>query len=67
MTERYEIDLVRRFQAGAEAIRLLEKAGFSVHDADVDVEDVIDSTFTVEMTLSVGENTRPLQVLEDND
>jgi NifB/MoaA-like Fe-S oxidoreductase len=65
MVERYETDLVRRFQAGAEAVRLLEKAGFGVHDADVNVEDVADCIFTVEATLSVGEMTRPLKALED--
>jgi len=67
MVERFETDLIRRFQAGSEAIELLERAGFGISDADVNVDDLHDPHFTVEAELAVGEQTRPLQALEDED
>jgi len=66
MAERIETDYQHRLQAGAEAIELLERAGFLVHDGEVGIE-AADHTFEVEATLSVGEMTRPLQNLADKD
>lgn len=65
MVERLETDFQHRLQAGAEAIELLDRAGFLVSDADVEIEDAVDSHFNLEVSLAVGEMTRPLEALED--
>lgn len=65
MVEKLETDNTRRLQAGTEAVELLHQAGFNVHDAELEVEKPASPVFTVEASLSVGENTRPLQALED--
>lgn len=65
MVKKYETDLINRYHAGAEAIRLLEEAGFNVHDGDVNVKELHDVTFDIEASLSVEQETYPLQSLED--
>jgi len=67
MVERLETNFQHRLQAAAEAIELLERAGFGIADADVEVEEVLEPEFEVDLTLTVGEHTRPLQALEDED
>lgn len=64
MSEPVETDWRRRFDAGIEALVLLERAGFNVHESSVE-EEASDSTFKVEAELSVGELTYPLEALED--
>ena len=64
MTEKIETDWERRLQAEAEAIELLDRSGFHVHDFEIE-EEATDSTFGVDVTLSVGEMTYPLESLSD--
>jgi len=67
MSEKYEVNMINRYHAGAEAIRVLEQAGFAVFDADINVEDVHDPQFTVEAELGVKENKQTLKAFDDGD
>lgn len=64
MAERIETDWRRRLDAGIEALELLNRAGFNLHESSIE-EEASDFTFKVEVELSVGELTRPLEVLEE--
>lgn len=64
MSEPIETDWQRRLQAGAEAIELLDRAGFLVQDFSIE-EEAADAAFGIEATLSVGEMTYPLDSLKD--
>lgn len=64
MAERYETDVFRRYQAGLEALKLLDEAGFGVSDSNIEVNPG-EAEFSLEVDLIVGEQTRPLQALED--
>lgn len=67
MVERYEIDQRRRFDAGVEAIEVLTKCGFGISDFDISTEEPRDCHFTVEAKMAIGEDTDPLDALEDED
>jgi hypothetical protein len=54
----------RQLDAGCEAVELLSRAGFNVHDIAIQ-EEASDSTFEVTVELSVDELTRPLEALEE--
>lgn len=61
-----ETDWRRRFDAGIEAIELLDRAGFNVHDFGIE-EEAADAQFEINATLSVGQLTRPLDALEEEE
>jgi hypothetical protein len=63
MAERLETDWRRRLDAAIEAIELLDRAGFNVHEFGIE-EEASDCTFELDVELSVGEMTYPLESLE---
>jgi len=62
-----EIDQRRRFDAGLEAIELLYEAGFIIEDFDINSEDPRDHIFQIEADLAIGQETNPLDVLDDEN
>jgi hypothetical protein len=67
MSERFEIDKIRRYQAGLEAIQLLDEAGFGIQDFELSAEGIRDVPISLDLELTIKENERPLQVLENDD
>lgn len=60
MVEEYETGLIERTQASLEAVKVLDNAGFGVHDFDISPKEG-DVTFDLNITLSLNKNERPLE------
>jgi len=60
MDYEYERGLIERTQASLEAVKVLDNAGFGIHDFDIDPKEG-DVTFDLNLTLSLTKNERPLE------
>lgn len=59
-----ETDVRRQMQAGQEIVELLRRVGVIVKDYDIDA-DVERMTFDLQLTLSMPENERPLEAIDE--
>lgn len=62
---RLESDPQRRVQAGQEALEVLKRVGFGVQDYQINAEEMHDATISLELELTIPENERPLENINE--